>query len=151
MLSRVPTPDLKPLAEAFNNALTGDDEGRLPEACNDLVRARLDAAIVIRITTFLAETFTDEADTSSGAVTKSLVSTLGHVCGLMVTTMVAAVTVPVEQDTAATPLLCRTELTRFIGRSVPVPFFCAPTVRTLAVVFQSSAPHSPLLVSVKVL
>lgn len=88
LLSRAVMPELIPLAEAFNNALTGDDSGQLSRVCDDLVRANLDATTVIRITTFLAETFTDETGNASGAVTKSLVSTLGHVCGLMMATMV---------------------------------------------------------------
>ena len=88
LLSRVAMPELLPLAASFNNALTGDDDGNLSEACNVLVRARLEPLHVIRITTFLAETFTDEVGNTSGAVTKSLVGTLGHVCGLMAQTMV---------------------------------------------------------------
>src|SRR4051812_36765379 len=88
ILTRVPMPELTPLATAFNNALTGDDDGQLAEACDALVRGNLEAATVIRITTLLAETFTDEADTTSGAVTRSLVGTLGHVCGLLITTIV---------------------------------------------------------------
>jgi diguanylate cyclase (GGDEF)-like protein len=43
----------------------------------------------VRITTFLAETFADEVGAGSGAVTKSLVGTLGYISGLMMTTMVA--------------------------------------------------------------
>jgi diguanylate cyclase (GGDEF)-like protein len=83
-------PDLKPLAIAFNLALTGDDESDdLMTSCSDLLSENLDPNIVIRVTTFLAETFTDEAGTDSGAVTKSLVSTLGRVCGLLADSMVA--------------------------------------------------------------
>jgi diguanylate cyclase (GGDEF)-like protein len=88
LLSRVPMPELRPLAAAFNIALTGDDSDELVAACTELVRGELDAPKVVRITTFLAETFTDEVGTTSGAITKSLVGTLGHVCGLMITTMV---------------------------------------------------------------
>src|SRR5712692_3442997 len=88
LLSRVAMPDPMPLATSFNKALTGDDEGALSEACNVLVRANLEPSHVIRITTLLAETFTDEVGNTSGAVTKSLVGTLGHVCGLMAKTMV---------------------------------------------------------------
>jgi diguanylate cyclase (GGDEF)-like protein len=77
-------PELRPLAEAFNNALTGDEDDLAP-VCSELVRAKLEPAIVIRVTTFLAETFTDEA--GAGANVKSLVSTLGYVCSLMITTI----------------------------------------------------------------
>src|SRR5689334_10137342 len=79
LLSRVAMPDLMPLATSFNNALTGDDDGALSEACDVLVRTNLEPSHVIRATTFLAETFTDEVGNTSGAVTKSLVTTLGHV------------------------------------------------------------------------
>jgi diguanylate cyclase (GGDEF)-like protein len=98
LLSRVAMPDLMPLATTFNNALTGDDDGALSDACESLVRANLEPSHVIRITTFLAETFTDEVGATSGAVTKSLIGTLGHVCGLMVTTMVADVAAMARRD-----------------------------------------------------
>lgn len=90
LLGRQAMPDLRPLAVAFNLALTGDDESdALMASCSDLLSEDLDPNIVIRATTFLAETFTDEAGTESGAVTKSLVSTLGRVCGLLADSMVA--------------------------------------------------------------
>jgi diguanylate cyclase (GGDEF)-like protein len=90
LLSRVATPDLRPFVEAFNLALTGDDDGdALAATCDELVQNQLEASVVIRMTTILAETFTDEAGTTSGAVTKSLVGTFGHVCGLLTVTMVA--------------------------------------------------------------
>lgn len=90
LLSRVPMPELRPFAEAFNLALTGEDDGGdLAASCDELVRNQLEPNTVIRITTVLAETFTDEVGATSGAVTKSLVGTLGHVCGLLTTTMVA--------------------------------------------------------------
>lgn len=92
LLSRVAIPDLHPLSRAFNNALTGEDDGELAEICNDLVRQRLEPHTVTRLATFLAETFADEVGTASGAVSRSLVSTLGLVCGLMMTTMVSDVT-----------------------------------------------------------
>src|SRR5262245_126989 len=98
LLSRVAMPELRPLAEAFNHELTGDDNEQLADACTVLVRGELDAARVVRITTFLAETFTDEVGTSSGAVTKSLVGTLGYVCGLMMTTMVADASEQARRD-----------------------------------------------------
>jgi len=98
LLSRVAMPELRPLAEAFNHALTGDESSQLADACTNLVRGDLDASKVVRITTFLAETFTDEAGTDSGAVTKSLVSTLGYVCGLMMTTMVADASALARRD-----------------------------------------------------
>ena len=50
------------------------------------------------MTTFLAETFADEVGHNSGAVTRSLVSTLGYVCGLMVTTMVSDVSDEARRD-----------------------------------------------------
>jgi diguanylate cyclase (GGDEF)-like protein len=90
LLSRVAMPDLRLFAEAFNLALTGDDDNdTLTSTCDELVQNQLEASVVIRITAILAETFTDEAGTTSGAVTKSLVGTLGHVCGLLTVTMVA--------------------------------------------------------------
>lgn len=98
LLSRIPMPELKPFAEAFNSALTGEDEGELTVACATLVRANLDPATVIRITTILAGTFADETGTHSGAVTKSLVGTLGHVCELLTTTMVADVSEVARRD-----------------------------------------------------
>src|SRR6059058_270746 len=88
LLVRVAFPELRPFAEAFNNALTGDDNGELTDACGQLVAARLEALPVVRITTMLAETFADEVGTSSGAVTKSLVGTLGYVCALLAESMV---------------------------------------------------------------
>jgi diguanylate cyclase (GGDEF)-like protein len=98
LLSRIAMPDLQPFAIAFNNALTGEDDGQLIESCNSLVRSKLEPATVVRVTTLLAETFTDEANTNSGAVRKSLVSTLGHVCGLLMTTMVADVSELARRD-----------------------------------------------------
>lgn len=89
LLSRVAIPDLRPLCRAFNNALTGEDDGQLSEVCNDLVRQQLEAHTVTHLATLLAETFADEVGTISGAVSRSLVSTFGHVCGLMMTTMVS--------------------------------------------------------------
>lgn len=91
-------PDLRPFSEAFNDVLTGEETGELDVACADLVRQDLDPGTVIRITTILAETFTDEVGTQSGAVTKSLVSTLGHVCGLLTTTMVHDVEESARRD-----------------------------------------------------
>lgn len=88
LLSRIPTPHLGPLAEAFNLELGGEDSKPLADVCQDLVREELAPAEVIRIATVLAETFADEIGTNSGATTKSLVSTLGHVCGLMSTVLV---------------------------------------------------------------
>ena len=89
LLSRTPMPELRPFAEAFNNEMVGEDEGALATACDNLVRQKLEANTVIRITTILAETFADEVGHASGATTKSLVATLGHVCALLATTMVA--------------------------------------------------------------
>jgi diguanylate cyclase (GGDEF)-like protein len=99
VLSRVPTPELRPLAEAFNLALTGEDDGdSLPLACEEMARNQIDATTLIRMTTILAESFTDEVGTASGAVTKGLVSTLGHVCALMTTTIVADERVVARRD-----------------------------------------------------
>jgi len=98
VLSRIATPDLHPMCTAFNNALTGDDEGQLGEACDQLVRENLEAQTVTRIATFLAETFADEVGNTSGVVSRSLVSTLGHVCGLMIETMVSDVTQLATRD-----------------------------------------------------
>lgn len=99
LLSRAPTPELRPLAEAFNLALTGEDDGdALPSACDEMARNEADATTLIRITTVLAESFTDEVGTTSGAVTKGLVSTLGHVCALMTTTIVADERVVARRD-----------------------------------------------------
>jgi diguanylate cyclase (GGDEF)-like protein len=99
LLSRVPTPELRPLAEAFNLALTGEDDGdALPLACEEMARHEADATTLIRVTTVLAESFTDEVGTESGAVTKGLVSTLGHVCALMTTTMVADERIVARRD-----------------------------------------------------
>ncbi len=98
VLSRIATPDLLPMCTAFNNALTGDDEGQLGEACNQLVRHKLEAQTVTRIATFLAETFADEVGNTSGVVSRSLVSTLGHVFGLMIETMVSDVTQLATRD-----------------------------------------------------
>jgi diguanylate cyclase (GGDEF)-like protein len=89
ILGRVAMPDLHPFADAFNLALTGEDESdALMASCSELLNQDLDPNIVIRVTTFLAETFGDEAGTDSGAVTMSLVSTLGRVCGLLADSMV---------------------------------------------------------------
>lgn len=88
LLSLLPIPNLQPLCKEFNNALTGEDDGRLVNVCDDLVRQHLEAQTVTRLVTLLAETFADEVGTASGAVSRSLVSTFGHVCGLMMTTMV---------------------------------------------------------------
>lgn len=82
-------PELRPFAESFNLALTGEHGADLPDACNALVRGELDAGKVVRIATFLAEIFVDEVGAGSGAVSKSLVSTLGFVCALMTETVVA--------------------------------------------------------------
>jgi diguanylate cyclase (GGDEF)-like protein len=99
LLSRAPTPELRPFAEAFNLALTGDDDSdALPGACEEMARNELDAITLIRITTILAETFTDEAGNASGAVTKGLVSTLGHVCALMTKTLVADERIVARRD-----------------------------------------------------
>jgi diguanylate cyclase (GGDEF)-like protein len=92
-------PELLPLTSAFNLAITGDDEGeQLLEVCNDLVRRDLDPGVVIRITTVLAEIFTDAAD-SDRVTTKSLLATLGHVCGMMTATMVSDVSERARRDT----------------------------------------------------
>jgi diguanylate cyclase (GGDEF)-like protein len=100
LLSRASLPELTPFAKAFNDALTGDgDNGELAEICATLSRGALDASTVVRITTFLAETFADEVGASSGAVRRSLVSTLGYICGLMVTTMVSDVALLARRDT----------------------------------------------------
>jgi diguanylate cyclase (GGDEF)-like protein len=88
LLSLLPIPNLQPLCKEFNDALTGEDDGRLVDVCDDLVRQHLEAQTVTRLVTLLAETFADEVGTTSGAVSRSLVSTFGHVCGLMMTTMV---------------------------------------------------------------
>jgi len=88
LLSLLAIPNLQPLCKEFNNALTGEDDGRLVDVCDDLVRQHLEAQNVTRLVTLLAETFADEVGTASGAVSRSLVSTFGHVCGLMMTTMV---------------------------------------------------------------
>jgi diguanylate cyclase (GGDEF)-like protein len=90
LLSRLPMPELRPFAEAFNLALTGDDEqGALGQRCSELVRSKLEPNIVISMTTKLAESFADEVGTHSGAVTKGFIETLGHVCGLLTSAMVA--------------------------------------------------------------
>lgn len=99
LLSRVPTPELRPLAVAFNLALTGEDDSHaLSAACEEMARNELDATTLIRITTILAETFTDEVGNASGANTRGLVSTLGHVCALMTKTMVADERVVARRD-----------------------------------------------------
>jgi diguanylate cyclase (GGDEF)-like protein len=98
LLSRVAVPDLRPLADSFNMALTGEDDGQLDIACAELVKAQLEPRTVVRITTMLAETFADEVGTSSGAVTKSLVGTLGHVCSLLTATMVASMALEARRD-----------------------------------------------------
>jgi diguanylate cyclase (GGDEF)-like protein len=90
LLSRQPMPELRPFAEAFNLALTGDDDGgALGERCSELVGNKLEPNIVISMTTKLAESFVDEVGTTSGSVVKGLVETLGHVCGLLTSAMVA--------------------------------------------------------------
>jgi diguanylate cyclase (GGDEF)-like protein len=92
-------PELGPFAEAFNLALTGDDDtSALAVACDELVQRELDASTVIRITTLLAVIFSDEVGATSGAVTKSLVETLGDVCGLLSTTMVANISELAHRD-----------------------------------------------------
>ena len=91
-------PDLVPLASAFNLAITGDEGEQLVEICNDLVRGDLEPAIVIRITTVLAEIFTDAAE-ADRVTTKSLLATLGHVCGIMTDTMVSDVSKRARRDT----------------------------------------------------
>jgi diguanylate cyclase (GGDEF)-like protein len=99
-LSRVAMPDLAPFGQSYNLALTGDDDDdSLSSCCRDLVRNELEPRIVMRMTTVLAEVFTDEADSTSGAVTKSLVSTLGHVCGVLAAFMVSDVRVGARRDT----------------------------------------------------
>lgn len=99
ILARVAMPDLHPFADAFNLALTGDDESdTLMVSCSELLNQDLDPNIVIRVTTFLAETFGDEAGTDSGAVTMSLVSTLGRVCGLLADSMVAEMSELARRD-----------------------------------------------------
>jgi len=98
-LRRVAMPDLLPLTDAFNLAITGDDEGdQLLEVCNDLVRRDLEPGTVIRITTVLGEIFTDAA-ASDRVTTKSLLATLGHVCGMMTATMVSDVSERARRDT----------------------------------------------------
>jgi diguanylate cyclase (GGDEF)-like protein len=98
LLSLVAIPDLHPLCNEFNNALTGEDDGRLVEVCNDLVRRQLEAQTVTHLATLLAETFADEVGTASGAVSRSLVSTLGHVCGFMMVTMVNDIALLATRD-----------------------------------------------------
>lgn len=98
LLSRWAMPDLRPLAVAFNNALTGDDDGELVQEANKLVRADLEPITVVLVTTRLAETFTDETGAGSGAVTRSLVSTLGQLCGLLMDTKVADVSADARRD-----------------------------------------------------
>jgi diguanylate cyclase (GGDEF)-like protein len=99
ILGRVAMPDLHPFADAFNLALTGDDEtDALMASCSELLNQDLDPNIVIRVTTFLAETFVDEAGTDSGAETMSLVSTLGRVCGLLADEMVAEMSELARRD-----------------------------------------------------
>jgi diguanylate cyclase (GGDEF)-like protein len=98
LLSRVAMPELQPFAEAFNRSLTGEDDGELTAACDALVKQELTPETVIRITTILAEIFTDEVGTESGAVTKSLVGTLGYVCGLLVSTMVGLIAAAARRD-----------------------------------------------------
>jgi diguanylate cyclase (GGDEF)-like protein len=98
LLSRVLTPDLRTFAVAFNDALTGDSSGNLEKACSDLVGERLDAVMVIRLTTQLADIIVDEHGIKSGAQTKSIVGTLGHVCGLLADRMVSDVTTISRRD-----------------------------------------------------
>ena len=98
LLSLLPIPNLQPLCTEFNNALTGEDDGRLVDVCDDLVRQHLEAQTVTRLVTLLAETFADEVGTASGAVSRSLVSTFGHVCGLMMTTMVSDMALLATRD-----------------------------------------------------
>lgn len=97
-LSRIPMPDLRPFSEAFNLALAGDDEGELIARCDEFVRQQLAPGPVIRVTTMLASTFSDELGGQSGATTKSLVETLGYVCGLLSVTMVADVNELARRD-----------------------------------------------------
>lgn len=98
LLSRVALPELLPFAKAFNDVLVGEGEGELDVTCRVLVRAGLNAQVVMKITTLLAEIFADEIGTGSGAVSRSLVSTLGHVCALLATTMVADVSEEARRD-----------------------------------------------------
>jgi diguanylate cyclase (GGDEF)-like protein len=98
LISRLPLPDLRPLAEAFNAALTGDDDESLPAECERLAATELDASAVIKVITLLAETVADEVGTTSGATTKSLLSTLGGVAGLLSTDMVRAEAVTARRD-----------------------------------------------------
>jgi diguanylate cyclase (GGDEF)-like protein len=82
-------PELMPFAEAFNLALTGeDDEGTLATQCDALRHNQLEPEIVLRMTTTLAVTFADEVR-PTGTAMKGLVTTLGHVCGLLTSGMVA--------------------------------------------------------------
>lgn len=96
--SRLPLPDLLPLCDAFNGALGGDDDQQLKAQCQELASGDLGAAAVVSITTRLAETVVDEVDTSSGAVVRSLVTTLGDVCAMLTVQMVDAAAVEARRD-----------------------------------------------------
>src|SRR5689334_8219622 len=80
LLYRIVMPELMPFASAFNESLTGEDEGdRVASTCDALVRARLEPGTVIRIATFLAQSFFDEIGTTSAVQAKTLLGTFGHV------------------------------------------------------------------------
>ncbi len=99
VLSRQNFPNLPAFAEAFNGFLTGEDDGSLPKACDEFVEQGLQPALVIQSVTILAETMIDEYGmTTSGAVTRGFVSSLGYVCGRLTTTMVANEAVLARRD-----------------------------------------------------
>lgn len=100
-LQRVALPDMLPLTKAFNLAITGDDEDeQLLDVCSELVRHDIEPAVVIRLTTVLAEIFADAAKSDDDKViSKSLLATLGHVCGTMTATMVSDMAERARRDT----------------------------------------------------
>lgn len=98
VLGRYALPNLRPLCEAFNASLTGDDDGQLATECNAVADGELEADAVIRMITMLAETVADEVGNTSGAVAKSLLSSLGYVCGLLTSRMVESEKIVARRD-----------------------------------------------------
>lgn len=92
-------PDLDPFGSAFNDALVGaDDSDTLADAARNMVDAQVSPSEVIRIGTKLGEAFADEIGVESGTNTKSLVATLGYVCGVVTQTLVGDASSEARRD-----------------------------------------------------
>ncbi len=89
---------MRQLANALNEALTGDAQEALEEACELLAAQELNPTTSIRVVTTLVETFVDEIGARSGAEIRSLVATLGQACASLSTGLVTRAGAGAKRD-----------------------------------------------------